>query len=138
MKEFFEILEEGWDIQAVEKILAQLPFPLEKQPAHYQNAYKSSWYFDDATPDEIRQLSDALENENLDIHVVYSSGRHLDVLPKWANKGNALRWLLRHLNIPVTTAVVAGDSGNDNAMFFAHRYSWHCGGQCPAGTAGIH
>jgi len=117
MKEFFEILEEGWDIQAVEKILAQLPFPLEKQPAHYQNAYKSSWYFDDATPDEIRQLSDALENENLDIHVVYSSGRHLDVLPKWANKGNALRWLLRHLNIPVTTAVVAGDSGNDNAMF---------------------
>lgn len=117
MKEFFEILEEGWDSQQVEEIISALPLAVAKQPDHYQNEYKSSWYLDDAAEEDIRLLEAALEEAGLEIHVVYSSGRHLDVLPKWANKGNALRWLLRHLNISVTTAVVAGDSGNDNAMF---------------------
>ncbi|MBE2224501.1 MAG: HAD-IIB family hydrolase, partial [Anaerolineae bacterium] len=117
LKEFFEILEEGWNSQQVEETITHLPLTLEKQPAHYQNAYKSSWFLADGSDDDIRLLTEALENAGLDTHVVYSSGRHLDILPKWANKGNALRWLLRQLEIPVETAVVAGDSGNDNAMF---------------------
>lgn len=117
VKEFFEILDEGWDCQKVEAVISQLALAAEKQPDHFQNEYKSSWYLDDAADEDIHQLETALEEAGLDTHVVYSSGRHLDVLPKWANKGNALRWLLRHLTIPVTTAVVAGDSGNDNAMF---------------------
>lgn len=117
LKEFFEILEEGWDSQRVEETVTQLPLALEKQPAHYQNAYKSSWFLTDGTEDDIQLLIEALEEAGLETHVVYSSGRHLDILPKWANKGNALRWLLRQLDISVKTAVVAGDSGNDNAMF---------------------
>lgn len=117
LKEFFEILEEGWDSQRVEETMLNLPLPVEKQPAHYQNAYKSSWFLSDASEEDIHLLTEALEEAALDIHVVYSSGRHLDILPKWANKANALRWLLRQLDIPVKTAVVAGDSGNDNAMF---------------------
>ena len=117
LKEFFEILEEGWDSQRVEATMSQLPLALEKQPAHYQNAYKSSWFLSDASDEDIQLLTEALEDAGLDTHVVYSSGRHLDILPKWANKANALRWLLRQLDIPVKTAVVAGDSGNDNAMF---------------------
>ena len=117
MKEFFEILEEGWNIEKVEEIINQLSFDIEKQPAHYQNAYKSSWYLSDASEKELRQLRKTLEQAQLDAHVVYSSGRHLDILPKWANKGNALQWLLRQQNIPISAALVAGDSGNDNAMF---------------------
>jgi sucrose-6F-phosphate phosphohydrolase len=117
LKEFFEILEEGWDSQRVEETMMNLPLPVEKQPAHYQNAYKSSWFLSDASEEDIQLLTEALEEAGLDTHVVYSSGRHLDILPKWANKANALRWLLRQLGIPVDTAVVAGDSGNDNAMF---------------------
>ena len=117
LKQFTEILEEGWDLKTVEKVLNELPLPLEKQPAHYQNAYKSSWYFDDATPEQLETIQAALEETDLVLHLVYSSSRHLDILPKWANKGNALRWLLRHLSIPADAVLVAGDSGNDNAMF---------------------
>ena len=117
MKEFSEILEEGWDIDQVEQVIAQLDLPTEKQPNHFQDTYKSSWYLDEAAPEQIEMLQTELENADLDVHVVYSSGRHLDILPKWANKGNALRWLLRHLAIPLTEALVAGDSGNDSAMF---------------------
>jgi hydroxymethylpyrimidine pyrophosphatase-like HAD family hydrolase len=49
--------------------------------------------------------------------VVYSSSRDLDILPKYANKGNALEWLLKHLQISGFETLVAGDSGNDSAMF---------------------
>jgi len=117
VKEFFDILEEDWDIQKVEQVVTHLPLDIEKQPVHYQNEYKSSWFLDEASDEDIQQLQTALDKEGLETHVVYSSSRHLDVLPKWANKGNALRWLLRHLSIPVSTTVVAGDSGNDTAMF---------------------
>jgi hypothetical protein len=48
---------------------------------------------------------------------VYSSDRDLDVLPKLADKGNALEWLLRCLRISSEEVLVGGDSGNDAAMF---------------------
>jgi sucrose-6F-phosphate phosphohydrolase len=117
LKEFTEILEEGWDLERVEYLMTQLSFAPIKQPQHYQNEFKSSWYFDDATVDHIEELQDALDTAELDTHVVYSSARHLDVLPRWANKGNALRWLLALLDIPLNELLVAGDSGNDSAMF---------------------
>ncbi|MAU01526.1 MAG: glycogen debranching protein [Anaerolineaceae bacterium] len=117
LKEFTEILEEGWDLETVEQVLNQIDLPLEKQPHHFQNAYKSSWFFDDATPEQLEMIQSRLEETGLKHHLVYSSSRHLDILPKWANKGNALRWLLDHLQIPANEVVVAGDSGNDSAMF---------------------
>lgn len=117
LKQFTEILEEGWDLPTVERVIDQIPLPVEKQPQHYQNAYKSSWYLDDATPEQLEMIQTALEDTGLELHLVYSSSRHLDILPKWANKGNALRWLLNHLQIPASEVLVAGDSGNDSAMF---------------------
>lgn len=117
MKDFAEILDEGWDNGRVAAVLEQSPLALTRQPDHFQDTYKSSWYLDDAAPQEIDALQADLEAADLDVHVVYSSGRHLDVLPKWANKGNALRWLLRHLGIDAGETAVAGDSGNDSAMF---------------------
>ncbi|HMB94107.1 MAG TPA: HAD-IIB family hydrolase [Rhodothermales bacterium] len=117
MKEFEEILSENWDVEQVEGVIEQLSLPIVKQPDHYQTPYKSSWYLDDASSDQIDELRVVLRDAALDTHVVYSSMRHLDVLPRWANKGNALRWLLRHLDIAPSEALVAGDSGNDSAMF---------------------
>lgn len=117
LKQFAEVLEEGWDREAVEKVLVDIDLPLEKQPQHFQNAFKSSWFLDDGTPEQLDRLQAALEEMGVEIDLVYSSRRHLDILPKWANKGNALRWLLHHLQIPLNTVLVAGDSGNDSAMF---------------------
>ena len=49
--------------------------------------------------------------------VVYSSSRDLDILPRNATKGGALRWLCERLGVPLDTVLVAGDSGNDSSMF---------------------
>lgn len=93
---------------------------IEKQPDHYQNNYKSSWFYDNASPDDIDALRKRLEEGELDTNVIYSSSRHLDVLPKFANKGNSLSWLLKFLEMDPKNALVAGDSGNDSAMFTLH------------------
>ncbi len=117
LKEFSEILEEGWDNSIVDHTLAELDLNLTKQPAHYQNDYKSSWYVPDASPEMLETINKRLQAKGLQFHLVYSSSLHLDILPKWANKGNALMWLLTHLGIQPSETIVAGDTGNDTAMF---------------------
>lgn len=117
LREFAEIMEEGWDHHLIDKVFSELDSDIVKQPAHYQNEYKSSWYLKDATAAALREIELKLKSTGLDIHLVYSSSLYLDVLPKWANKGNALSWLLKHLDIQPAETIVAGDTGNDIAMF---------------------
>jgi sucrose-6-phosphatase len=117
LKEFSQILEEGWDRKKVQEVIASLEYPVTPQPGHFQNDYKSSWFFDQASEEEIHRIEHMLARAGLEVSVVYSSARHLDVLPKWADKGSALEWLLHYLGIPAESCIVAGDSGNDSAMF---------------------
>lgn len=116
LKAFAEVMDDGWDKTTIESIVEQIT-GARRQPPHFQHQYKSSWYLEGAEDDTIRALEDALSSEGVTVNVVYSSSRDLDVLPKMANKGNALLWLLRALEIPAEQVVVAGDTGNDSAMF---------------------
>lgn len=116
MREFAEIMSENWDRARAEQVVLSMTSAV-KQPSQYQNAFKSSWYLHQASPEQITALEAALSEAGLETMIVYSSSRDLDVLPKYANKGNALEWLLKHLEIPSYEALVAGDSGNDSAMF---------------------
>jgi sucrose-6-phosphatase len=117
LKNFTEILDEGWDIGKVNALIEDYPLPIEKQPDYYQNEYKSSWFLNQATAEQIEGIQLAMEEAGLEVRVVYSSSRHLDVLPNSANKGNSLNWLLRHVGLRANETLVAGDSGNDSAMF---------------------
>ena len=117
IKKFSQILEEGWNLEKISELISSSDFDIKKQPAHFQNQYKSSWFFDDATDEEINKIRKLMRQNGLDVNVVYSSSRHLDVLPKYANKGNSLEWLLEHLDIRHEETVVAGNSGNDLAMY---------------------
>lgn len=116
VKAFAEVLDEGWCVDRVQEVV-EANFPVILQPSQYQSFFKRSWYLDDATDNQIAEIEDLLEENGLEVNVIYSSHRDLDVLPKYANKGNALTWLLKHLGIPKHACVVAGDSGNDGAMF---------------------
>lgn len=116
LKSFQEILEDGWDLSKVDAVVREVLPRTQLQPAHFQNSYKSSWYLDDATPEDISKLEGALEGAGLATHVVYSSARDLDVLPRYANKGNSLSWLAKRVGVESDAIVVAGDTGNDAAM----------------------
>lgn len=114
--EYQTLIGEGFDVDLIEAELVMIE-RLTRQPAHYQHAYKSSWYLHDATAEEIGELQRMLEGSGHRARIVYSSGRDLDVLPDVADKGQALRWLCQTLDIGLDEVVVAGDTGNDRAMF---------------------
>lgn len=114
--EFVAQFGEGWDLPTVERVVGATP-GVERQPPEFLHPYKSSWYLDRADRTQIEELRRRLEAAGLQVAVVYSSLRHLDVLPSRANKGNALQWLCRRLAVPPEQVLVAGDTGNDSSMF---------------------
>jgi sucrose-6F-phosphate phosphohydrolase len=107
---------EGWDLAQVEAIMRETP-GVERQPPEFLHPYKSSWYLHRADREQIEALKQRFAKAGLQVHVIYSSLRDLDVLPRRANKGNALAWLCQRLGIPLEEVLVAGDTANDSAMF---------------------
>lgn len=91
----------------------------EPQGEHYNTPLKVSYLLENAPDPEkavsrIRQrIAEAGANE---YQVVWSSGKHLDILPAAAGKGRAIRFLLDFLGIQTQQIVTAGDSGNDYSM----------------------
>jgi sucrose-6F-phosphate phosphohydrolase len=93
-------------------------FPrLALQPEEFQSELKVSYFLHDALTEELTQVETILRELHLDIQLVYSSQRDLDILPLRANKGNAARFIAQHLGFQAKQVVVAGDSANDLAMF---------------------
>ncbi|MBD0825124.1 MULTISPECIES: HAD-IIB family hydrolase [Aestuariibaculum] len=117
VKEFNDVLDEGWDLDAVEKLIQSIDHPISDQPAKFQHSYKRSYFFHDANDELIESIEADFAKANMLVNIVYSGNKFLDVLPKWANKGNALQWLLSKLDLTPENVLVAGDSGNDSAMF---------------------
>lgn len=116
LKEFQEVLSENWDLQKLESLLLKHYPWLEKQPSQFQNKFKLSYYWHNATTGELAALEQKLERAKLEAVVIYSSSRDIDFLPRYANKGNALQWLYRELKLKPSQVLTAGDSGNDAAM----------------------
>jgi len=117
VKEFNDVLDEGWDIEAVEKIITNIDHPVSEQPSRFQHSYKRSYFFHNATVDLITDIENSFMDAGMHVNVIYSGNKFLDILPKFANKGNALQWLLKRLGIKTYEVLVGGDSGNDSAMF---------------------
>lgn len=115
-EDFASEFHRGWHLPKIEQILEQFP-GVSRQPPQFLHPYKSSWYLSQAEPAAIEALKQKLAEAGLEVTVVYSSGRDLDVLPARSNKGQALQWLCDKLGIPLDTVLVAGDTGNDSSMF---------------------
>ena len=116
LEEFFEALHDGWDLKRAEDILAKHPMT-ERQPEHFQTPHKSSWYLHNADAPMLDTIATQLKDAGLNVALIYSSQRDLDILPANAGKGGALAWLCRQLDINTNEVVVAGDTGNDSGMF---------------------
>jgi mannosylfructose-6-phosphate phosphatase len=109
-------LGETFDTEKIRVLVSDIS-GMSQQPERYQHAMKSSWYLHDADEAAIAAIEERLHAANIDARIVYSSNRDLDILPSAADKGAAISWLCRHLNICFDEVVVAGDTGNDRAMF---------------------
>lgn len=93
---------------------------LELQPPEKQNRYKASYFTDPAIdPRTLKhQISDVLEDHDIATHIIWSRDDAeqrglLDILPRRANKLQAIRFLVAHKAFEESKTVFAGDSGND-------------------------
>jgi sucrose-6F-phosphate phosphohydrolase len=114
--EFDEQFREGWDLAKVDQILDAFP-GITRQPPEFLHPYKSSWYLHQATKETVDALRKQLADAGLQVSVIYSSARDLDVLPANTSKGHAIQWLCERISLPLKQVLVAGDTGNDSSMF---------------------
>jgi sucrose-phosphate synthase len=101
-----------WQREGITEVLAGVP-GLQLQPAAGQSPVKLSYL---ATAETGRRAELALQRAGIPCTLVHSHGRFLDVLPRLASKGQAVRFVAEQLGLPLSRIIVTGDSGNDADM----------------------
>jgi sucrose-6-phosphatase len=114
-----EKLRSGWNIDQVRATTAHFA-DLVLQPESEQSEFKASFFLtEEAAIGVLPELDTLLKQQELDVQLIYSSGRDLDILPRHANKGSALTFVRQLLGFAPEATIVCGDSGNDIALFSA-------------------
>lgn len=108
-------IRHGWRRDEVVRALAGAP-GLKKQPAANDGPYKASWDVLPGRSVDLEGLRRLLRVRGLSARLVFSQGKHVDVLPVRASKGLAVRFLAFRLGLPLESFLVSGDSGNDLEM----------------------
>ena len=116
MEAWHSKIDKNWDAEVIRGLLSSRR-DLELQPEEFQSAFKVSYYLHDASPEEILSLQKEIQGASVETEVIYSSNRDLDFLPLRANKGKAAMFLASTWAIAGNRVLVAGDSGNDRALF---------------------
>lgn len=93
-------------------------FPqLELQPLEQQTPLKLSYFWEDASAEEIDQLQQVLVGAGFLVKLVYSRDYYLDIIPERAGIGAAVKFLVDSLLMFPNQVYVCGDSGNDIDLF---------------------
>ena len=94
---------------------SQLKSPSPKE----QNPWKISYGLEPAAENSstVQALQQKLTESGLPAQIIFSSNSDLDILPQTSNKGNAITYSQKRLQIPSEATLVCGDSGNDISMF---------------------
>jgi len=112
--EWAQHLDHEWDADAVRHLASSAP-GLRLQHAPSQGPFKVSFLVDGAQFN-LTGLHSALGDWLLKINVILTQNKLLDLLPRRASKGHAIRFLARKLALPLEQVLVCGDSGNDIDM----------------------
>lgn len=112
-----QYLSDRWDRDRVAATAHQFS-ELEPQPDTEQSQFKVSFYLAEAdAPTLISNLETKLRHQGLEVNIIYSGSKDLDILPAKADKGAAMTFLRQKWGFDMARTVVCGDSGNDRALF---------------------
>ncbi|MEW5314087.1 MAG: hypothetical protein WDW38_005609 [Sanguina aurantia] len=145
-----EMLDQGWDRDAVLTVARKFEGRLKQQDSSEQRRHKLSYILSLEAPasgeealsgtgeEVLERLRLALAEAGLAAKVVYSGGADVDILAMGAGKGRALEFVVQQLRkkarIPEHGPVMAcGDSGNDVDAVGA-RGAGRGGGERPPGA----
>jgi sucrose-phosphate synthase len=104
-----------WKKEEIKSKLNKVPW-LDLQEEAAQREFKVSYHYKPAELD-MAELQDVLGKSWHQVNMITSHGRYLDILPKRASKGQALKFICQKWSIPMDCVYAAGDSGNDLEMF---------------------
>jgi sucrose-6F-phosphate phosphohydrolase len=104
-----------WQRETVVTIIER--WELTPHDAQYQTPFKASYDLPD--PALLPAIRAALQAAPLEVQIIHSGGRHLDIIPQQAGKETAVAYLRQQHQIAAECVAVAGDSGNDRDMFTA-------------------
>ena len=112
-----EQLSQGWNRDAIVATTAHFA-DLVPQPDSEQRPFKVSFNLtQEIAVEVIPKLEAALQEQGLEVKLIYSTGSDLDILPLKSDKGLAVQFLRSSWRIAPEQTVVCGDSGNDIALF---------------------
>jgi hypothetical protein len=104
----------GWDRGAADHVMARAGMPPHAEAM--QTPHKASF----AVPrGRWKEMKAAVRAALPQCRIITSGRSDFDVIPASAGKDHATRWVAGRLGIAPERLIVAGDSGNDLAMFLA-------------------
>ncbi|ERP32174.1 HAD-IIB family hydrolase [Chitinivibrio alkaliphilus] len=104
-----------WDRQGIRNLFDNVEgFYYQDEPQ--QSKYKISYKLDMERSMSIKNIKELLWREGFHAKVVFSLGMYLDFIPIRSGDGLAIRQLSFRWGIPWENILIAGDSGNDEAM----------------------
>ncbi len=103
---------ENWNADLLRETLRPLRW-LEPQADADQSTRKASYDVWGLSPSDQATIRQRLAEADLEVELVYSAGRYLDLLPARAGKGRAARFLADGWGIGTEDVLAFGDSGND-------------------------
>ncbi len=115
--EWVRYIQAGFNRAGLVEFLASRFANLELQPEENQTPLKISYFWPDATPDDLDALRHALLENSLPTKLVYSSNIYFDLIPERAGIGPAVKFLVDSLVLSPSQVFVCGDSGNDIDLF---------------------
>lgn len=104
----------GWQREEIERVAREVG--LRPQAALEQASGKASFFLDNH---DLLMLENRFKSAGLEVQMVSSHGRYLDILPRGIGKDAAVLHVADRLDLTQSRIVVAGDSGNDRAMLRA-------------------
>jgi len=103
----------GWPRDQLAALMIEMGF--EPHEGQHQTPLKAS--FNVPGEANYRRVLDQLAQRGLSARVIYSEDKNLDLLPLGVDKGKAADYLRMHLGFEMRQVVIAGDGGNDLAVF---------------------
>lgn len=115
-RKWIDRISANWSADRIRELMRDEP-KLSLQAKDSQSDFKVSYFFHDATDEELNRLRAKLFDNGIDASLIYSSSRDLDFLPEGVNKGTAAAFVARELGFDRDHTLVAGNSGNDSKLF---------------------
>ena len=115
--EWVDKLSLNWQREEIVTICGQFA-DLEPQPPAEQRPFKVSYFLSTSVVAAVLpQLQELFDRHQLDVEIIYSGNKDLDILPRGGDKGTAVQFLRDRWQIDAAETVVCGDSGNDISLF---------------------